>query len=584
VRILFLTHSFNSLTQRLFVELTARGHEVSVEFDIHDAVTEEAVELFRPDVILAPYLRRRIPESVWRRNLCLVVHPGIPGDRGPSALDWAIMNRETEWGVTVLQAIAELDAGPIWAQASFPMRLARKSSLYRNEVTEAAVAACLRALERVEAGGFRPERLAENLGRLGRARPAMRQADRAIDWRRNDTETVLRKIHAADGSPGVLDALFGEACYLYDAWPEDSSRGAPGEILARRDGAILRATADGAVWLGSLRRKPAGEPTFKLPAALALAGKLGGVPDWPVGLEPASGRTYQDIRYEERGPVGYLDFDFYNGAMSTEQCRRLLQAYEYARARPTRVIVLLGGRDFWSNGMHLNVIEAAESPADESWNNINAMDDLVRALITTDRQVTIAALQGNAGAGGAFLALAADRVYARESVVLNPHYKGMGNLYGSEYWTYLLPRRVAREQARVIIESRLPIGARAARAMGFVDDCFETDAESFLSRVRALAEGFTRSPDYERLMREKRERRARDEREKPLEAYRAEELEHMKLNFCGFDPSYHVARYNFVYKVPHSWTPSHLACHRRGQTKRSGKSAGPALDPRFAGA
>jgi putative two-component system hydrogenase maturation factor HypX/HoxX len=584
VRILFLTHSFNSLTQRLFVELTARGHEVSVEFDIHDAVTEEAVELFRPDVILAPYLRRRIPESVWRRNLCLVVHPGIPGDRGPSALDWAIMNRETEWGVTVLQAIAELDAGPIWAQASFPMRLARKSSLYRNEVTEAAVAACLRALERVEAGGFRPERLAENLGRLGRARPAMRQADRAIDWRRNDTETVLRKIHAADGSPGVLDALFGEACYLYDAWPEDSSRGAPGEILARRDGAILRATADGAVWLGSLRRKPAGEPTFKLPAALALAGKLGGVPDWPVGLEPASGRTYQDIRYEERGPVGYLDFDFYNGAMSTEQCRRLLQAYEYARARPTRVIVLLGGRDFWSNGMHLNVIEAAESPADESWNNINAMDDLVRALITTDRQVTIAALQGNAGAGGAFLALAADRVYARESVVLNPHYKGMGNLYGSEYWTYLLPRRVAREQARVIIESRLPIGARAARAMGFVDDCFETDAESFLSRVRALAEGFTRSPDYERLMREKRERRARDEREKPLEAYRAEELEHMKLNFYGFDPSYHVARYNFVYKVPHSWTPSHLACHRRGQTKRSGKSAGPALDPRFAGA
>jgi putative two-component system protein, hydrogenase maturation factor HypX/HoxX len=32
------------------------------------------------------------------------------------------------------------------------------------------------------------------------------------------------------------------------------------------------------------------------------------------------------------------------------------------------------------------------------------------------------------------MALAADRVYARDGVVLNPHYKGMG-LYGSEYWT-----------------------------------------------------------------------------------------------------------------------------------------------------
>ena len=40
------------------------------------------------------------------------------------------------------------------------------------------------------------------------------------------------------------------------------------------------------------------------------------------------------------------------------------------------------------------------------------------------------------------LALAADQVWAHQGVVLNPHYKNMGNLYGSEYWTCLLPRRV----------------------------------------------------------------------------------------------------------------------------------------------
>jgi putative two-component system hydrogenase maturation factor HypX/HoxX len=37
----------------------------------------------------------------------------------------------------------------------------------------------------------------------------------------------------------------------------------------------------------------------------------------------------------------------------------------------------------------------------------------------------------------------------------------------------------------------------------------------------------------------------------------------MRLNFYGFDPSYHVARYNFVCKVPKSRTPFHLAGHRR---------------------
>lgn len=98
MRILLLTHAFNSLTQRLYVELTALGHQVSVELDINDRVTEEAVALFRPHLILGSFLKRAIPESIWRTQVCLILHPGIVGDRGPSALDWAILNGETEWG------------------------------------------------------------------------------------------------------------------------------------------------------------------------------------------------------------------------------------------------------------------------------------------------------------------------------------------------------------------------------------------------------------------------------------------------------------------------------------------------------
>jgi putative two-component system hydrogenase maturation factor HypX/HoxX len=48
LRLLLLTHAFNGLTQRLFVLLRAAGHEVTVELDIADAVTEEAVALFGP--------------------------------------------------------------------------------------------------------------------------------------------------------------------------------------------------------------------------------------------------------------------------------------------------------------------------------------------------------------------------------------------------------------------------------------------------------------------------------------------------------------------------------------------------------
>ena len=128
MRILLLSHSFNSLTQRLWAELAGDGHEVTLELDVNDAVTEEAVALARPDVLIAPFLKRAIPESVWRRLRCLVVHPGIEGDRGPSALDWAVQEGEREWGVTVLEAVAEMDAGPVWATATFPMRRRRRAA------------------------------------------------------------------------------------------------------------------------------------------------------------------------------------------------------------------------------------------------------------------------------------------------------------------------------------------------------------------------------------------------------------------------------------------------------------------------
>ncbi len=560
MRVLLLTHAFNSLAQRLFVALRERDHQVSVEFDINDRVSEEAVHLFRPDVVLAPFLKRAIPESIWRRVPSLVVHPGIRGDRGPSALDWAILRGERDWGVTVLQAEAELDAGPVWASVEFPTRSCAKSSLYRNEVADAAERAVLAAIERLAAGGFAPERIDPARPDVrGRPSPAVAQADRAIDWRRDDTLTALQKIRSGDGRPGVRDEILGLPVWLFDAHAEPRLTGPPGAVIGWREGAILRATADGAVWIGHLRARADGEATFKLPATMVLADRLAGIAE----VAEQDGPGYRDIWYDEEDAVGFLHFAFYNGAMSARHCQRLRAAYARARARPTRVLVLMGGPDFWSNGMHLNVIEAAASAADESWRTINAIDDLVLDIITTGDKLTLAALHGNAGAGGVFLALAADRVVARDGIVLNPHYKGMGNLYGSEYWTYLLPRRAGPERAGIVTEARLPMGTREALRLGLIDDRLEGDVPAFRRRLRALVRDLARDPALPALLREKRARRAADESERPLASYRAAELERMRLNFYGFDPSYHVARYTFVHDLPKSRTPLTVALHRR---------------------
>jgi putative two-component system protein, hydrogenase maturation factor HypX/HoxX len=126
----------------------------------------------------------------------------------------------------------------------------------------------------------------------------------------------------------------------------------------------------------------------------------------------------------------------------------------------------------------------------------------------------------------------------------------MGNLYGSEYWTYLLPRRVGADVAE-------------AGSLGLVDAAFGETVDDFVQQTRARAVDLARAPDCAERLEAKHARRLVDEAEKALADYRARELERMRLNFYGFDPSYHVARYNFVHKVPKSRTPLTIALHRR---------------------
>ncbi|MFO1126247.1 MAG: enoyl-CoA hydratase-related protein [Methylocystis sp.] len=582
MRILFLTSAHNSLSQRLFIELTELGHEIRVRVVANGEEMIEAATQEAPELIIAPMLKIAVPQEVYARYRCLIVHPGIKGDRGPSSLDWAIADGESAWGVTILEAAEDFDAGPIWASHEFALdpNPQTKSTLYRGPVTEAALRGVLEAIRRIETGevhskAWRPQPLSEAMSDArGRLRPPMKQSDRAIDWTRDTTATIVRKVRAADSAPGVLGTLLGVHCFLYGAHEDERLKGSPGQIIAQRDGAICIGAIDGAVWISHLKAK-SGPKTLneicslaetgagcglcvedfcavagiKLPANQVIGPLLRGTPDRPLPIDaPDDHRTFREIVYREEDKVGYLSFDFYNGAMSTIQCQRLREAFLYARTRPTRVIVLLGGRDFWSNGIHLNVIEASADPAEESWRNINAMDDLVHEIINTMSHVVIAGMRGNAGAGGAILALAADQVFARHNVVLNPHYRGMGELYGSEYWTYLLPQRVGQAKALELTQSCHPLGAQRAREIGFLDDVFGEDVEGFEEELRMRATELAKTPKYKSILLEKHERRLENESLKPLATYRAEELERMEINFFGSDPAYHEARRRFVFK------------------------------------
>ena len=222
------------------------------------------------------------------------------------------------------------------------------------------------------------------------------------------------------------------------------------------------------------------------------------VPEIAVAVDarlPAD-HTYREIVYEEHAGVGYLHFDFYNGAMSTDQCQRLRDAYAL------RPLATADERDRAARRHRLLLKRhpserdrGRRGPGGESWRNLNAINDLVKDIIETDSHLVISALRGDAAAGGVPLALAADYVVAREDIVLNPYYQHMGGLYGSEYWTYLLPRRVGVEMtARLISAPFTPLGTQQAIRIGLLDDAFGDSLESFQRHTRSLAERIARDP------------------------------------------------------------------------------------------
>jgi putative two-component system hydrogenase maturation factor HypX/HoxX len=209
LRVLFLVSAHDGLSRHALIELTERGHEVAVAVAGSAAEMEAVVGEHRPQLIVCPFLKTLIPESIWSIYRCLIVHPGPWGDHGPSSLDWSIELGMREWGVTVIEASAETDAGTVWATREFSLRDAGKSSLYRHEIRRGAIEAIVEAIDRiagdVEAGAAvrAPTQVRAS------ARPAMTQDVRAIDWDADTAERIVRKIRAGEGHPGVLDTIDG---------------------------------------------------------------------------------------------------------------------------------------------------------------------------------------------------------------------------------------------------------------------------------------------------------------------------------------------------------------------------------------
>ncbi|WP_460750503.1 enoyl-CoA hydratase-related protein [Myceligenerans cantabricum] len=506
----------------------------------------EAVQSAAPDLVLCPFLKHRVPEEVWRNYPTVIVHPGPVGDRGPSSLDHAILDGRTQWGVTALSAVEEMDAGPVWASNVFdmPAEPVSKAALYNSSVADAAMACVDEVLHKVS-GGDLPLDAAQCLRVVADTgeRPLLRRKDFEIDWT-EPAEVLARRVAAADSAPGAPADVQGRRVCLFDAVASDADTGAaPGTVVGHNVDAVAIACGSGTLWVGYAAPLTDRRGT-KLPATRVIDPRRSPYLRAPDAIAETS--------YERHEHVGYLTVRSYNGAMYSEQCRRITTAVEKALTEDTRVLVVRGTEHAFSNGIHLGVIDAAPDPAAEAWENIWAIDELCLTLATAD-QLTMSAFTANAGAGGVMAGLCTDVTVAREGVVLNPYYD-MG-IFGSELHSWAMPLRVGPQRADTLLHRKLPISATEADRIGMISGVGPRDADAFDEWLGDTARSYAEPSTLATMLAQSAERRARS---KPLSYYQTVELAEMARDFFDDRNGFSDLRKRFLAKAAPEVTPAKL--------------------------
>ena len=546
MKILLIISSFNSLSQSVYCKLQELEHKVFIKFAISKELMIEAVQEINPDIIFCPFLKQFIPNEIFENYPTFVLHPGIIGDRGHNSLDNAINDEVKQWGVVILKANEILDGGDIYAQSNFIMREeSSKASIYRNEVTQATLKALKQFLQNYQNKDFIPTKQI-----LNPIHKNLSQENRKINWQKDNTKQILKKINMSDSTPGVKDEILGVECYLFSAFIEDTLRGKTKEILAKRDGAICIGTIDGAIWILQIQELG----SFKLPATYVLKDKIKGIEEKRIPLVIEDERkSFYELRVQRKDEIAYLYFNFHNGAMTSTQCIKLKYAIEYLKEE-CKVLVLMGADDFFSNGIHLNILEDSKKQGEDGWSNINAMNEAVKAVLLCDEIITVASFNKNSGAGGVFLGLACDYAISSENTIFNPHYKTLG-LSGSEYHTFILPKRVGQTKSKELLENCLPINANYAKKINMIDEVYPF--EDYQEKLEIFCENLLKNEDtFEEFIDRKKDFL---EQELPLmEECKEKELQIMYDEFWQKSSSFHTLRYDFVHKIKPKNTPKRL--------------------------
>jgi methionyl-tRNA formyltransferase len=219
--------------------------------------TDEALQLmrsFEADLCVMAYVTLFVPQPVLDAPKLGTIqyHPSLlPRHRGPSSINWPIIQGETRTGLTIFWPDEGLDEGPILLQKEVAIGPHDTlGSLYFNHLFPMGIDAMLEAVDLVRDGKAPRTAQDENQATY---ESWCRKADAEIDWSR-PAAAVYNLIRGTDPQPGAWTVLGGNEVQIYDCMIGARS-GAPGSVLALTDQGFEVAAQGGSVVVKRVRPK-----------------------------------------------------------------------------------------------------------------------------------------------------------------------------------------------------------------------------------------------------------------------------------------------------------------------------------------
>lgn len=238
------------------------GLQVLQPAGLTDGGALKRLEIIRPELAAVVAYGLKLPPSFLAapRLGCVNLHPSLlPRYRGAAPVNRAIMNGESETGVTVIRMNDRMDAGDIVLQEAVEIGPEEDAGRLEDRLSRLGAEMMVKAAEVMGSGSAR---LVPQDEPLATRAPKLGPDDGRIDWTRRSRD-IVNQVRGLTPRPGAFALFRGRRLGITKARAADDIRSwdsavGPGRIAGTdtERGPAIR-TGDGAVFLAGV--KPAGK-------------------------------------------------------------------------------------------------------------------------------------------------------------------------------------------------------------------------------------------------------------------------------------------------------------------------------------